>query len=180
MWSLGSAMNWFVTIIAKENKNQNPKPKTKPQNYPNPKLVAAPGVGWGGLSPPERTLSPPERMLSPPSRMLSPPERMLSPPERMLSPPWKFSKACKKFFSIGVKIGVGWAQPTRKEISGAASTPNPPNRKPKSPKSKTDSKPKAISKTPKPKGFRVGTCLDQYLPKYITIRFEFGTESDRI
>jgi hypothetical protein len=44
-----------------------------------------------------------------------------SPPERMLSPPWKFSKACKTFFSIGVKIGVGWAQPTGKEIPGAAS-----------------------------------------------------------
>jgi hypothetical protein len=51
--------------------------------------VAAPGVGWGGLSPPR-----------------------------------KFSKACKKIFSIEVKIGVGWAQPTRKEIPDAVSNPN--------------------------------------------------------
>jgi len=58
--------------------------------------VAAPGVGWGGLS----------------------------PLERMLSPPRKFSKACKKIFSIGVKIEVGWARPTRKEIPDAASNPN--------------------------------------------------------
>jgi hypothetical protein len=43
MWSLGSAMNCFVTIITKENQNQNPKTIQTP-NPPNPKLTQNPNL----------------------------------------------------------------------------------------------------------------------------------------
>jgi len=44
----------------------------------------------------------------------------LRPPERKLSPPCKFSKAYETRFNIGVTSGVGWTEPTREEIPGAA------------------------------------------------------------
>jgi hypothetical protein len=41
---------------------------------------------------------------------------------RRLSPPWKFFKVRVTSFSIGAKSELGWAEPTREEIPGAAAT----------------------------------------------------------
>ena len=55
-------------------------------------VVAAPGVGWGGLSPPEKSLS----------------------------LPWKIFKVCEIIFSMSAKRRFGWAQPIQEEIPDAA------------------------------------------------------------